>query len=195
MNQIYSSLGQLLSSALPAFHALSGCLYTVAFSRKGKVRPFKCLENSEEVQYAFSSLAIDLPSIKEEVSDIEISICALYGKKKLDPVNDARIQIFCDQYKKKDENQSVTKVKSFDGSRMPPCKKILTEKIKRTKFVAKKWMTSVDALQIVWCPSDFGSKLDVRKYTIKWYDGEVAPRCLDIVCTDGSAEAETSLYY
>ena len=137
MNQIYSSLGQLLSSALPAFHALFGCLYIVAFSRKGKVRPFKCLENSEEVQYGFSSLAIDLPSIKEEVSDIEIFICALYGKRKLDPVNYARFQIFCDQYKKKDENQSVTKVKSFDGSRMSPCKKVLTEKIKRTKFVAK----------------------------------------------------------
>ena len=42
------------------------------------------------------------------------------------------------------------KVKSFDGSRMPPCKKVFNEKIKRTKFVAKKWMTSVDALQPVW---------------------------------------------
>ena len=51
--------------------------------------------------------------------------------------------------KKKDENQSVTKVKSFDGSRMPPCKKVLTEKIKSTKFLARKWMTSVDALQPV----------------------------------------------
>ena len=40
--------------------------------------------------------------------------------------------------KKKDENQSVTKVKSFDGSRMLPCKKLLSEKVKRTKFVARK---------------------------------------------------------
>ena len=47
VNQIYSSLSQLLS-ALPAFHALFGCDYTAAFSRKGKIRPFKYLENSEE---------------------------------------------------------------------------------------------------------------------------------------------------
>ena len=87
------------------------------------------------------------------------------------------------------------KVKSFDGSRMPPCKKVFNEKIKRTKFVAKKWMTSVDALQPVWWPSDFEWKLDDGKYTIKWYDGEVAPRCLDIVCTDGSTEDETGWYY
>ena len=172
-----------------------GCDYTAAFSRKGKVRPFKCLENSEEAQYAFASLAVDLPTIKEEVSDIEKFICALYGNRKLDSVNDARFHIFCDKYKKKDENQSVTKVKSFDGSRVPPCKKVLTEKIKRTKCVARKWMTSVDALQPVWCPSDFGWKLDDGKYTIKWYDGEVAPKCLDTACTDGSTEDETGWYY
>ena len=77
MNQIYSSLGQLLSSALPAFHAFFGCDYTAAFSRKGKVSPFKCLKNSEETQCAFSNLAVDLPSIKEEVSDIE-KLCVHY---------------------------------------------------------------------------------------------------------------------
>ena len=48
MNQIYLSLGQLLSSALPYFHALFGCDYTEAFSRKGKVHPFKCLENIQK---------------------------------------------------------------------------------------------------------------------------------------------------
>ena len=167
VNQIYSSLGQLLSSALPASHALFGCDYTAAFSRKDKVRPFKCLENNEEAQCAFANLAVDIPSIKQEVSDIEKFICALYGKRKLDSINDTRFQIFCNKYKTKDENQSVTKVKSFDGNCMPSCKKVLTEKIKRTKFVARKWMTSVDALQPLWCPSDFEWKLDDGKYTIK----------------------------
>ena len=148
MNHIYSSLGQLLPSVLPVFHAFFGCDYTAAFSRKGKVCPFKCLENSKEAQCAFSNLAVDLPSIKEEVSDIEKFIYALYGKRKLDSINDTRFQIFCNKYKTKDESQSVTKVKSFDGSCMPSCKKVLTEKIKRTKFVARKWMI-FDALQPV----------------------------------------------
>ena len=56
-------------------------------------------------------------------------------------------------------------------------------------------MTSVDVLQPAWCPSYFGWKLDDGKYTIKWYDGEVAPRCLDIVCTNGSTEDETDWFY
>ena len=32
-------------------------------------------------------------------------------------------------------------------------------------------MILVDALQPVWCPSDFEWKLDNGKSTIKWYDG------------------------
>ena len=78
---------------------------------------------------------------------------------------------------------------------MPPCKKVLTEKIKRSKFVARKWMTSVDVLQPVRCPSDFGWKLGNEKHAIKWYDREVAPRCLDIAYTDGSTEDETGWCY
>ena len=78
---------------------------------------------------------------------------------------------------------------------MPPCKKVLTEKIMNTKFVARKWMTLVEALQPVWCTSSFGWKLDNGVCAIKWYDGEVARRSLDIVSTDGSTEDETGWYY
>ena len=79
---------------------------------------------------------------------------------------------------------------------MSPYKKGLNEKIKSTKFVARwKWMTSVDALQPVWCPSDFGWDLEDGKCTIKWNDGEVARRCLDTFCIDGSTEDETGWYY
>ena len=113
----------------------------------------------------------------------------------MDSINDARFQFFYDKYGKKDENLSVTKVKSFDGSRMPPYKKFFNEKIKRTTFATRKWMTSVDALKPMQCPFDFGSKLDDGKYAIKWYDREAAPRCLDIVCIDGSTEDETRCYY
>ena len=78
---------------------------------------------------------------------------------------------------------------------MPPCKKVFNEKIKSTRFTTRKWMTSVDTLQPVRCPFDFGSKLDDGKYAIKWYNREAVPRCLDIVCTDGSTEDETRCYY
>ena len=80
----------------------------------------------------------------------------MYGQKKLTASNDARFQIFCNKYKKKNDNQSVTEVKTFDSSCIPPCRKVLVEKIKRAKFVGRKWVTSTDAFQPSWCPTDFG---------------------------------------
>ena len=37
-----------LAAALPAMHALTGCDYTSAFYRKGKVKPLRILENDTE---------------------------------------------------------------------------------------------------------------------------------------------------
>ena len=111
VNQIYSFLGQLLSSALPAFHALFGSDYTAAFSRKRKVRPFKCLENIEEAQCVFSNLAVDLQSIKEEVIDIEKFICALYGKKNWIPLMMRGFNFFAISAKRKMKISRYRKLK------------------------------------------------------------------------------------
>ena len=111
MNQIYSSLGQLLSSALPAFHTLFGNDYTAAFSRKSKVRPFKCLENSEEAKCVFSNLAVDLQSMKEEVIDIEKFICALYGKKNWIPLMMRGFKFFAISTKRKMKISRYRKLK------------------------------------------------------------------------------------
>lgn len=56
VNQVHEILGNSLSKALPCFHALTGCDYTPAFFRKGKFRPFKLLEQSEEYQLAVKIL-------------------------------------------------------------------------------------------------------------------------------------------
>ena len=60
------------------------------------------------------------------------------GKENWIPLMMRGFKFFAISDKKKDENQSVIKVKSFDGSRMLPCKKVLIEKVKSTNFVARK---------------------------------------------------------
>ena len=60
------------------------------------------------------------------------------GKENWIPLMMRGFKFFAISDKKKDENQSVIKVKSFDGSCMLPCKKVLTEKVKSTNFVARK---------------------------------------------------------
>ena len=44
----------------------------------------------------------------------------MYGKKKSTAVNDARLDIFLNKDKTK-ENQTINAAKTLDGSSMPPC--------------------------------------------------------------------------
>ncbi|GFT48906.1 uncharacterized protein TNCV_2771211 [Trichonephila clavipes] len=65
INDLYQDLCTSLSKALPCFHAITGCDYTPAFFRKGKLRPFKLLEKSVEYHLACQEI------ITEDDDEIE----------------------------------------------------------------------------------------------------------------------------
>lgn len=73
----------MVSSEILAFHALFGCDYTAAPSRKREVRLLKYLESIQEVPCAFSNLAEDIVNIGEEIT------------------SDARLFFFFNMYKKR----------------------------------------------------------------------------------------------
>ena len=56
VNQLSMKLGDVFCRSLPAYHAFTGCDYTAAFSRKGKVQPFKLLEKNRNIQDLFGEL-------------------------------------------------------------------------------------------------------------------------------------------
>ena len=69
------SLGPLLSSAIPVFHAFTGCDYTAAFARKGKLKPFVLLEKNKHFQNVFATLGKS-ESVEHEINkDIEMFVC------------------------------------------------------------------------------------------------------------------------
>ena len=192
INEIFEGIGSSLALALPAFHAFFGCDYTAAFSRKGKLRPFKLLKDDIPAQEAFATLGEGLSEIPSDVEkEIEKFLCKVYGKKKLTSINEVRFQIFLDKYKqKKKKNQSITDVKTMDGSSMPPCFKVLKEKIKRTSLVASKWYSSTDPYEPDMPPECHGWIIHEGKYKMKWFEGPAAPKSLDIVLTDAGSEDE-----
>ena len=57
IDELYLELGETLCKKLPAYHALTGSDYTSSFSRKGKIKPLKIIENSPKFQSAFIGLA------------------------------------------------------------------------------------------------------------------------------------------
>ena len=81
VNAIHKTLGEKLCSALPGFHAITGCDYIPAFFGKGKNRPWKLLQDNEDIQEAFCKLHT---SYEDEVtlSTIEKFVVKLYAKSK-----------------------------------------------------------------------------------------------------------------
>ena len=61
----------------------------------------------------------------------------MYGKKNLEKIDDVRIEIFMEKCKPKTDGDKISCTKKLDASMMLPCERVLLNKIRRTKFVAK----------------------------------------------------------
>jgi hypothetical protein len=87
VNQLHNKLGNKLAKALPAYHAFTGCDYTAAFSRKGKIAPLKILEKDEELQEIFGCMGGS--TIDDDVyNKLEAYTCQIYGHKKSFKINE-----------------------------------------------------------------------------------------------------------
>ena len=59
-----------------------GCDYIAAFCGKGKVRPFKILENTLKCQEMFNRLGIQEKVNEDGSTEIEKYVCAMYDRKR-----------------------------------------------------------------------------------------------------------------
>ena len=75
---IADALGVQMWKAFPAFHAFTGCDYTSSFVRKGKIRPFTCLEKNTGLIKVFANLACQKPTA-QMYNDLEKYVCKIYG--------------------------------------------------------------------------------------------------------------------
>ena len=81
MSLLVEHLGEELSKSIPAFHAFTGCDYSLAFVGKGKIRPFELLAKDPEYQNAFSR--IETEDIDEDlINVIQSYVCKLAWKPK-----------------------------------------------------------------------------------------------------------------
>ena len=111
---------------------------------------------------------------------LEKNVCQLYGQKKNSDVNDFRMHLFFQKYQQKEDLDILSFVKKYDGSLVPPCRRLLKEKIKRTQLVARKWISSADAHPSNDDVEEFCWLLGGHKFHVEWYDGETTPKLLDI---------------
>ena len=83
-------------------------------------------------------------------------------------------------YKPITDRSNVSCAKKLNTSMMPPCERVLLNKIRRTKVVAKIWMSSIEALPPNDSPLDFGWKLVNRNYQLLWFEGDLSSSSLGI---------------
>ena len=152
-----------------------------SFSKKGKVRLLKLLQNDTDAQIVLRELST-LEEIGENtISTIEGYVCKIYASKNICKVNDIRTQIFLKKYAKIKPEDRLNCVKKFDSSLIPPCKEVLFLKIKIVHLIVRRWASAIAAHPPDDGPEQFGWTFSNNgKYIIKWFEGPAAPRVLDV---------------
>jgi len=113
-------LGPSLCKALPGLHAFTGCDFTAAFSRKGKVRPLEIVQRSSIYQDAFKHFGETVTLDVDIMPVIEAFVCSLYGKQNFTHVDDVRLALFRTKYAPKLSNKPLAKMKGADASFLQP---------------------------------------------------------------------------
>lgn len=172
VSAIATEIGPEYCSALPGFHAYTGCDYTAAFVRKGKKRPFALLGQDDRYFEAFSAVAtkpVD-DATREVIKDYT---CALYGARKIVPLNKHRFRVFEKAFGPKDEARPLHRLKGIDASDIPPYEAVVEQKVLRTNFVARMWNAACNN-RIPKQP-DFGWEMSNESYRVVWFDGPQMP--------------------
>ena len=88
--------------------------------------------------------------------------------------------MFRTKYKTTDE-QHLSEVKKMDASSLSPCQRVLREKIARTHYICRLWRSSIfSSPPAAPTPETSGWNLEDNQYKIKWFDGDLAPKVIDI---------------
>ncbi|XP_057662724.1 uncharacterized protein LOC130897822 isoform X2 [Diorhabda carinulata] len=185
ISALFTKLGPLVSKALPALHALTGCDYNPALYRRGKKRPLQILMGSVNIQEVFANLGSEAYNIEALSSTVESFICHLYGFKKLADVNIARIEIFNKTYKVNDTSQPFSlNVRNYDACNLPPCRSELQQHLLRTKYIACLWRNAHNRIPTEMSPLEYGWRNVDGKLEPTWFLGNQLPEAYeDIVIT------------
>ena len=106
------------------------------------------------------------------------------GKPKLKSVNESRLDIFLKKYKSKSKDEVINYVRKLNGSSLPPCSWVLWQKVLRTNYIAGKWLSAKQQHPTSYLVEESGWALGNGNYKIKWFDGAVAPKIVDIISTE-----------
>ena len=105
----------------------------------------------------------------------------MYGLKNFDSVNDARLELFMKRHEPKETEFPISHVKKMDGSTLPPCSKVIIEKVKRTNYICSIWKNATHAHPPPYVPDNSGWTFDNGCFCLNWFVVDASPRNIDII--------------
>ncbi|KAL4718510.1 hypothetical protein ACJJTC_002713 [Scirpophaga incertulas] len=176
VTKLSQTLGLDLCSALPAFHAMTGCDFNSAFYRKGKRKPFQILRKSPTYIKALCDIS-NLPNcnLDQLFATLEEYVCRLYAFTRVNDINVARVMTFTKSYGNNDDCNPLNLQKRIDGSLFPPCKAELQQHFLRTAYIAHLWSHAHRAMPTDLLPTEYGWEESEEKYYFKWFTGDQLP--------------------
>ena len=181
--QFYITLGKTFCQSLPSYHAFTGYDYTASFSRRGKVNALKILGKNMKFEQLFYDIGLLPTNTAPMIVLLNEWSCSMYGRKKFTNVDDARLEIFLQKYK----NNTITSVKKLDGYILPPCSRVLLQKIKKTQLITRCLLSATEQTPPPERPENNCWELDDNGYKILWFESTATP---NIVVVMDSAEDE-----
>ncbi|XP_063063854.1 uncharacterized protein LOC134456421 [Engraulis encrasicolus] len=79
-----------LSRAMPGYHAFTGCDFTSAFFRKGKLKPLNIIEKDDTDLFVKFLISLGNRSSHVDIETASEFVCRIYGQRKTRDTNEAR---------------------------------------------------------------------------------------------------------
>ena len=187
-------LGSDMCAALLAFHAFSGCDYTSAFVRKGKVKPLEIVRRNVDFILAFRRLGTAASFEEKHLSELERFVCAMYGWSTCKDTNALRYKLFQQRFDVTSKDKAFSVLDGVDLCLLPPCRTSLKLHSERSNYVAHIWRNAHVQYQNL--PSPIGNgwiQADDGTVTIQWTQGDLLPQQLiDVMSTDSNGSSSAS---
>jgi len=166
---IAEAIGLDLAKSLPGLHAFTGSDCTSSFVKKGKVKPFKVLQEHPNFMPVFQRLGSS-PDFDSDcdLQELQRFVCCMYGKPSYFESNKLRLDMFKARCEAKSVNKSFSIHNGIDLSLLPPCLSSLQLHCSRVNYQAFIWRHSHHANVDIPTPVRRGWKLDHGDLCIEW---------------------------
>ena len=131
--------GEQHCAALLGLHAFTGCDTTSSFKGIAKLKPLKLMLKRDKYESVFAKLGESWEVPGDVMVELESFTCGMYCNTKTNSVDSLRLSLLT---KKCGNTEKLDPKKTVDLTELPPCRKSLSQHIKRANYQTAVWKSA-----------------------------------------------------